>query len=189
MRCAAVVVLVTLGLAPSASADERPARWLVRATPGFGYASDAQTSCSLGGRMFVGGFSASHSVAPGVLVGAATTIAFNYLLEDPPCGVDGGRLAMGIAIGPVLEWYPSEALGLHVVALAGYSNVDASDREMQTSSGLGGTVGVGYEWVVAQKTSRLLVGVRAQLTALHTWTGTFEHTVYAPSLVSSFSFD
>jgi hypothetical protein len=31
--------------------------------------------------------------------------------------------------------------------------------------------------------------VRAQLTALHTWTGTFDHTVYAPSVVSSFSFD
>jgi hypothetical protein len=186
---AAVVVLVTVGIADPASADERPTGWLVRATPGFGYASDAATSCRLGGRMFVGGFSGSHTVVPGVLVGAATTIAFNYLLQDPPCGVDGGRLAMGIAIGPVVEWYPSESLGLHVVALAGYSSIDASDGQMQTSSGLGGTLAVGYEWVVAQKTSRLLVGVRAQLTALHTWTGTFEHTVYAPSVVSSFSFD
>ncbi len=142
--------------------------------------------------MFIGGFSVAHDVAPGVFVGGGTTITFNTLLADAPCGVETGtRLAMGIVLGPEVEWYPLSTSPLHVVLVAGWANlIPDDDPEMAHSNGVGATLALGYEWLVAQgPEASLRIGLRAQLTSMRTWSGPFDHTVYAPSLVSSFGFD
>ena len=192
MRAAAIAILIGSALARSAHADPRPAGWVGRAVPGFGYGWDGASACSVEGRMFVGGFAAAHDVAPGVFVGAATTILFNTLLADEPCGVESGtRLSMGIVLGPEVEWYPLPSSALHVALVAGWANlIPDDDPGMAHSNGLGATLALGHDWIVAHgPKANLRIGLRAQLTAMRTWSGPYEHTVYTPSLVSSFAFD
>jgi hypothetical protein len=189
MRRAALAILFGTAATP-AHADPRPARWLGPAVPGFGYGWDGGLACSMDGRMFVGGFAVAHEVSTGIFVGGATTITFNTLLADAPCGLESGtRLAMGIVLGPEVEWYPLATSTLHASLVAGWANLIPDNRDdMSTSNGLGATLAVGYEWIVAQgPKASLRIGVRAEVTAQRTWSGPYDHTIYVPSLVSSFS--
>ena len=128
-------LLVLLALSSSASA-ENPHGWIVRAAPGLGYSWDEARTCAVQGRMFVGGFSAAYEVKGGMFVGAATTIVFNQLLADGPCGLeDGIRIAMGIVVGPAIEVYPDPEESLSLFALAGYTTIDHGDTAMEPGRG------------------------------------------------------
>lgn len=184
-------LLVVLALTSSASA-ENPHDWLLRAAPGLGYAWDEAQTCTMQGRMFVGGFSAAHEVGEGVFVGAATTIIFNTLLPDAPCGLDDGlRLATGMVFGPSLEIYPDPSEGISLFALAGYAEIDHEQGGMETPGrGVGGTVGIGWERHGFQRDgSQALFGVRLQLTLARTWGASVQHAPFAPSIVATFGFD
>jgi len=184
-------LLVVVALTSSASA-ENPRDWLVRAAPGVGYAWDDAQTCTMQGRMFVGGFSAAHEVTEGVFVGAGTTIIFNTLLADAPCGLDDGvRLAMGMVFGPSVEIYPDPAQGISLFALAGYAEIDHEQGAMNTPGrGIGGTVGIGWErGGRGTGDVQALFGVRLQLTLARTWGVAVEHAPFAPSIVATFGFD
>lgn len=188
----AALVVVVLGLATVAQADRRPSDGVFRAAPGLGYAVDNADRCTMQGRQFVGGFAFEWEAWDGVFAGAATTIFFNTLLADRPCGVpDGVRLASGFVIGPSVEWYPYEERGLSLFALAGYASIEADDPMVAgTGHGVGGTLGVGWDWRgTSREDHSSRFGVRAQLTAAKTWTGWFEHRVVLPSLVFTCAFD
>jgi hypothetical protein len=169
---------------------ETPRGWMFRASPGFGYAWDPAATCAIKGRMFVGGFAVEREVTDGVLVGPATTIVFNLLLAHGPCGAeDGTRLAFGAVIGPAVDWYPAPDRGLYVFGLAGFASLDPADEgSSHPSRGIGGTVGVGWDWRGKQEVG-LRIGVRAQLTLARTWTGPVDHHVLAPAIVATFGAD
>lgn len=138
------------------------------------------------GRMFIGGFAVEYEVTDGLFVGGAMTILFNTLLADPPCGVeDGLRLSLGAVMGPMVEWYPGDG-PLHLFTLAGYASLDEADGEMRDPvHGIGGTIGIGWDW--GNEKGR--AGVRVQLTGFRTYDGMVEHAALAPAVVGTFGFD
>lgn len=181
--------LLCLLLMTSTATADRPRGGLFRASPGLGYALDRASSCSMHGRMFVGGFAGQYEVTGGLFVGGAITILGNTLLADAPCGVDDGlRFALGAVMGPMLEWYPTDG-PFHVFALAGYAEMDQAEGEMrEPARGIGGTVGIGWDWN-GEKARDARVGVRVQLTGFRTYTGIVEHAALMPAVVATFGLD
>jgi hypothetical protein len=182
----ALLVLVVL---TTVAAADRPHDGLFRASPGFGFAFDRADSCSLSGRMFVGGFALEYEVADGLFVGGATTIVFNTLLEDAPCGSEGGlRLTLGMLVGPMIEWYPSDG-PLQVFAVAGYADIDEAQGEMRDAiHGVGGTFGVGWDWGFGDNDAGR-AGVRVQVSGIRTFDGMVHHASLTPAVVATFGFD
>jgi hypothetical protein len=197
VRDAAALLAAAIALFPGAAVaddvedrtDIRPTRWLARATPGLGYALDGMRSCQMEGRMFVGGFSGARFVAPGLAVGATLAIGFNNIPSDESCLGDLG-LTLSAVIGGLVEWYPSASLGLQISAGAGYAEVDyqGSMPEMGPSRGIGGVLGIGYDWEVERKTHALRMGVRLQVTGIRTYTS-HEHATLVPALLWTISGD
>jgi hypothetical protein len=194
----AAVLAAAIALVPAAAAadgveesiDIRPTRWIARATPGFGYAFDGKRSCQMEGRVFLGGFSGAYFVAPGLAVGATIAIAFNDLPSDESCLGDLG-LPMSGVIGPLVEWYPSSDLGLHVAAGLGWANVayEGSMPAMDSSNGIGGVLALGYDWEVERGTTAALrLGVRLQVIGFRTYTS-HEHATMIPALLFTISGD
>lgn len=177
------VLLAILSTASLAHA-EPPDGFVVRASPGFGLGWDEADRCPLDGRMFVGGFSAELEVARHFFVGVGTTIAFNQLPTESCSSSDGTRMATAVVVGPSFEWYPSEH-GLHVFALAGYAAFSPSTDE-DTDRGLGGTVGIGWDWRLEREPRGFVAGVRLQATAARV---SNEHAWIIPALVGTFGFD
>jgi hypothetical protein len=194
------VVAIAIALCPAIAAaddddaddgDRRPSGWLVRATPGFGFARDGMTACQMEGRMFVGGFSAARFVAPGVALGATLSLAVNTLPDDETCAGGDPGLVLGALIGGLVEWYPSGALGLHLAGGFGYAEIDhqGTELEMDPGRGVGGLVAIGYDWEVTRNTIATRIGVRFQVTGLRTFTAQREHATLIPALLVTFGFD
>lgn len=165
MRALVVLALLAPGVVAAddaADADLRPTGLLFRATPGLGYAFD-DNDCPLAGRMFAGGFALGYALAPGVVVGASTTISFNTLLRARACDMDT-RVAIAIAVGPMVDFYPVRDLALRVVAMIGYSEIDNGVDDRPTR-GLGGMLGAGYDWYTTETPTgtRFRLGTQVQV--------------------------
>jgi hypothetical protein len=196
VRHAAVLAAIALSSTPALADDDleestdiRPTRWIARATPGFGYSFDGMRSCQIDGRMFVGGFSGARFVAPGFAVGATFAIAFNNIPSDESCLGDIGLTMTGV-IGGLVEWYPSASLGLHFEGGVGYANIayEGAMPEVGSSHGIGGILGVGYDWEVERRTHALRLGVRLQVVGIRTYTS-HEHAALVPALLFTISGD
>ena len=190
MRGAFVIVGI-LVLAGGVARADRPDGLMASATPGFGYAWDRTDTCELGGRMFAGGFSVVGFVAPGLAVGGSAVIRFNLLPEDGPCMAtepSGGRLAIAMIVGPIVQWYPRAHGGLNLVASAGYASIEQIEQEQHTSHGVGGSLAIGYDWAAKARVNGSIsrVGVMLHLAALRT---TDRHGALSPALLATFSFD
>jgi hypothetical protein len=193
------LVLLVLAVPAAASADpvvdERPTKWLARATPGFGVAWDHEPVCAMEGRMFAGGFSAGYHVAPGLLVGVATTIGFNLLPPDASCDSSpmDQPLAIAFVFGATADWYPVRDLGLHVMAVAGYASIEHEfEMTTRTGHGVGGTIGVGHDWKVWDREHPGIesrIGILLGVTLFRTFTDRAEHAARMLSLHATFGFD
>jgi hypothetical protein len=181
-------LLGVIAMTTMATAD-RPHDGVFRASPGLGYAFDGASSCSLAGRMFVGGFAFEYEVVDGLFVGAAATIVFNTLLADGPCGAeDGLRLTLGMIAGPMVEWYPTDG-PFQLFAVAGYSEIGEAEGEMrQPGRGIGGTLGIGWDWALGRPDAGR-AGFRVQVSGFRTYGGMVDHAALAPAVVATFAFD
>lgn len=187
-RClVTAVVLVTTRTA--VADDSRPTAWLARATPGFGYSWDHAQRCGLEGKMFSGGFELGYFVRPGLLVGAATAIDFNLLPRDEGCGDGEGRLAMGMVVGPAVDWYPDPDLGLHALASIGYAELSLDSMDSPSGRGLGWIAAIGYDWRTGKHDPSVLIGIELRASMLETRIAGVDHKVLAPALLATFSFD
>jgi hypothetical protein len=178
-------VLLAALVAPATAAADRPAGWMFRATPGFGYAWDRETQCPLEGRMFVGGFVIGNFVTPSLHVGGGTGIGFNALPAGN-CPVDDAlRLTTSFVFGPAIDWYPLDD-GFHVAVNAGYAEVGQDN--MTTGRGVGGSLAVGYDWrsFDGKDGETVRFGFVAQATAVRT---THDHAAVMPALLFTVGVD
>jgi hypothetical protein len=178
-------IAVMLGLVgPSTARAERPAGWLFRATPGFGYAWDRDVMCAVEGRMMVGGWFIGKFVTPSLVVGGGLSVGANALPDDGCVTNDDGlRMTIGMMVGPELDWYPFDR-NFHVFATAGFATYDHDS--MYSAYGAGGTLAVGYDWVVTEKDKRALFGLALQTTVVRL---THDHSMIMPALVMSVAVD
>jgi hypothetical protein len=173
--------VVCLGLLVPVTANaERPAGWMFRAMPGFGYAWDRDVMCAVEGRMMVGGWYIGKFVTPSLLVGGGLGMAVNALPDDGCVTNDDGlRLTIGIMMGPQLDWYPFDR-DFHVFATAGFATYDHDS--MYAAYGAGGTLAIGHDWTISRKENRLLFGLALQTSVVRM---THDHSMIMPALVMS----
>jgi len=174
-----------LAATTNAAADERPAAWLFRATPGFGYSWDAHLRCGIQGPMTVGGWFVGKFVTPSVNVGGGLSAGVGGGSDDRcMLDADGGRIILGTVIGPNLVWYPRDR-GFHLAAHIGFAGFDQSSKI--ESYGIGGTFAIGYDWadgLVDGDSMRFGLALQATATRM-----TGGHAMMMPSLVMTVGID
>jgi hypothetical protein len=174
------IASLALLLAAGPAHAERPEGWLFRATPGFAYAWDRDVMCAVEGRMLVGGWFVGKFVTPSLLVGGGLSVGGNALPDDGcVTNEDGLRMTMGMMIGPELDWYPFDR-DFHVFATGGFATYDHDS--MYAAYGAGATLAVGYDWTIAEKDRRCLLGLALQTTVVRM---THDHSMIMPALVMS----
>ena len=191
----------------------------VRAALGGGYGADratresesGETQGTVGGAALAGELSAGYAVVPGGIVGAG--FYFNHVPSPKAQDIDW-RQGLGVVhideiefdrggywmLGPMFDYYPTPSGGLHASLAAGWGVFGLGDGELdsgwpvdtnQKGGGISGALGFGYDFWVADVLS---VGALARFMIARgsaeddegaDWT----HTVYAPALLLSASFD
>jgi len=168
---------------------------------------------SLGGLALVGELSAGYAVFPGGFVGGGFFL--NHLPSPEGKDVDWGdatidevELEAGTywMLGPLLDLYPKPESGLHVAVSLGYGRLSLGDGEAEVDTALGvarydiqdqhadgfsAMIGVGYDFWVHDVASIGVVGrfMAAPLRGEDDDDVDWKHTVYAPALLLSASFD
>jgi hypothetical protein len=104
------------------------------------------------------------------------------------------RFVLGSVVGATLEWYPFAERGAHVVATAGYAELDTEiDVMHRISRGVGGAAALAYDWdagaVTKGSSTGLRLGVELRVTVLRTFTAGDRHAAVSPALLMTFGFD
>ncbi len=191
----------------------------VRAAIGAGYGADraaregdsGETEGTVGGAALAGELSAGYFLFPGGVVGAG--FYFNHVPAPKAEDIDW-REGLGVIhideiefdrggywmLGAMLDYYPKPSGGLHGSVAIGWGVFGLGDGELnngwrvdtdQKGGGISGALGVGYDFWVADVVSvgalaRFMIARgSAEDEAGADWT----HTVYAPALLLSTSFD
>lgn len=173
----------------------------------------ARRDGSLGGLALVGELSAGYAVFSGGFVGGGCFL--NHLPSPGGRNVDWGdatidevELEAGTywMLGPLLDLYPAPESGLHFALSLGYGRLTLDDGEAEVDTALGAAryaiedqhadgfsamIGVGYDLWVHDAASIGVVGrfMAAPLRGEDDDDVDWKHTVYAPALLLSASFD
>ncbi len=191
----------------------------VRGALGPGYGADAatrdsaagETEGTVGGAAVSGELSAGYALFRGGIVGAG--FYFNHVpsprardvvwrtslatIEIDEIEFDHGGYWM---LGPMLDYYPVPSGGLHASLALGWGVFGLGDGELenglrldtaQKGGGISTALGLGYDFWVADTLSVGALGrfMIARGSAEDDEDAEWTHTVYAPSLLLSVSFD
>jgi hypothetical protein len=152
---------------PAAGSKVSDWRLMMMASPGFAFVQEPWTGCALDGGHLAGGIyiGASHGQRLGFGLGGP--FSFGSVRAAASCSLSGraeSALVEAGVFGPFADWRPVPAIGgLHVLSVLGLGSIEQRQgSKRRPAKGMGGSVGLGYEWGAAAGR----VGLMAQLTVV-----------------------